>query len=200
MISLAWIATGLVLGSIPFSYLVGRIFLRKDIRDYGDGAPGATNVARAGSKPLYVISVLLDAFKGTVPIWLAQLISGVSGWELAAAAVAPVVGHAFSPWLKFRGGMGVATTYGVWLGLLGWIAPVVMGVSAGIMFLIQKNWVWATMGSMLGLLISLLILQHPLYLESTCIAHAVILAAKRYSYLKHWPELQPWLHARKRKL
>jgi acyl phosphate:glycerol-3-phosphate acyltransferase len=193
MLSLAWIIIGLILGSIPFSYLVGRLFLRKDIRDYGDGAPGASNVARAGSKPLYVLAVLLDAFKGTVPVWLAQLISGVSGWELAAVAVAPVIGHAFSPWLKFRGGMGVATTYGVWLGLLGWLAPVVMGVCAGIMFVIQKNWVWATIGSMAGLIVFLLIIQYPFYFAGTCIAHTIILAAKRYQYFKNWPELQPWL-------
>lgn len=193
MLSLAWILAGLVLGSLPFPYWIGKLFLHKDIREFGDGAPGATNVARAGSKALYIVAVLLDAFKGAVPVWLAQLISGVNGWELAAVAVAPVLAHAYSPFLKFKGGMAVATTFGVWLGLLGWLGPVIMGVFVGIMFIIQKNWVWASLGGITGLLILLLVLQYPLYLAAACLAHSVIFVAKRFSYFKCWPELQPWL-------
>jgi glycerol-3-phosphate acyltransferase PlsY len=192
MLSLAWIIAGFLLGSLPFSYWIGRIFLRKDIRQYGDGAPGATNVARAGSKGLYVISVLLDAFKGTIPVWLAQLLSGITGWELAAVAVAPVLGHAFSPFLKFKGGMGIATTFGVWLGLMGWLGPIVIGTFTGLMFLIQKNWVWASIGAMLGFIIFLLLMQYPFYLAGTCTGHTVILTIKRYTYFRSWPELQPW--------
>lgn len=193
MLSLAWILAGLVLGSLPFSYWIGKLFLHKDIREYGDGAPGATNVARAGSKALYIIAVLLDAFKGTIPVWLSQLISGVGGWELAAVAIAPVLGHAFTPFLKFKGGMGVATTFGVWLGLLGWVGPVIIGVCVGIMFALQKNWVWASLGGTTGLLIILLAWQYPLHLAAICLAHTAIFVAKRYSYLANWPELQPWL-------
>ena len=193
MPSLVWIATGLVLGSFPFSYWIGQIFLRKDIRSFGDHAPGATNVARAGGRGLYVVAVLLDAFKGTVPVWLAQLVSGVTGWELAAVAVAPVLAHAFSPFLKFRGGMGVATTYGVWLGLLGWLGPIVIGVCTGLMFIVQKNWVWASVCGTLGLVIFLLIFKYPLHLAAAGLVHTAILAGKRYTYFNSWPELQPWL-------
>ncbi len=193
MPSLAWIIAGLILGSLPFPYWIGKIFLHTDIRSFGDHAPGATNVARAGNKALYVVAVLLDAFKGTVPVWLAQQISGITGWELAAVAIAPVLGHAFSPFLKFKGGMGVATTFGVWLGLLGWLGPLVIAVCIGIMFAIQKNWVWASVGGATGLLIFLLILQYPLYLITVCIAHTAILAVRRYSYFRSWPELQPWI-------
>jgi len=193
MLTIVWTLAGFALGSIPFSLLIGRIFLRKDIRQYGDGAPGATGVARAGSKPLFLIAVLLDAFKGTVPVWLAQLVSNIGGWELAAVAIAPVLGHAFTPFLRFRGGMGVATTYGVWLGLTGWVGPVVMGVAVGITFAIQKNRVWATIGSMLGLLIFLLIMHYPAHMFGIWGTHTVILALKRYSYLTSLPELQPWL-------
>ncbi len=199
MISLAWIVLGLVLGSLPFSVWIGKIFLRKDIREYGDGAPGATNVARAGSKTLYLIAVLLDSFKGTVPVWLAQLLSGVSGWELAAVAVAPVIGHAFSPLLRFNGGMGVATTFGTWLGLTGWVGPIIMGLCIGFMFIFQKNWVWA---SVLGMLIYLVVLffipdtfiqtyRAPLF--CTGLVHTAIMTIKRYTYFKSWPELQAWL-------
>jgi len=193
MLTVFWAATGLVLGSFPFSYWIGRIFLRKDIRQFGDGAPGATNVARAGNKALYIIAVLLDAFKGSVPVWLAQLLSGITGWELAVVAVCPVLGHAFTPFLRFKGGMGVATTFGVWLALLGWLGPIVLGVCIGIMFIFQKNWVWSTIGGMLGFLIFVLVMQFPFFLIGAGLIHTVILFIKRYTYFKSWPEPQPWL-------
>lgn len=199
MISLAWIAAGLILGSLPFSVWIGKIFLHRDIREYGDGAPGATNVARAGSKTLYVIAALLDAFKGTVPVWLSQLLSGVTGWELAAVAVAPVIGHAFSPFLGFRGGMGVATTFGVWLGLTGWLAPLAMALCIGFMFILQKNWVWGSVCGMLLFLIFLLLVPDPFIkmyrapLFCAGLTHTVILTIRRYSYFKSWPDPQPWL-------
>jgi glycerol-3-phosphate acyltransferase PlsY len=199
MNSLAWIIAGLALGSLPFSVWIGKIFLRKDIREYGDGSPGATNVARAGSKSLYVIAALLDAFKGTVPVWLAQMLSGASGWDLAAIAVAPVLGHAFSPFLKFRGGMGVATTFGEWLGLTGWLGPVVMALCIGSLFIIQKNWVWASVCGMLLFLILLLFIPDPFIkinrapLLSAGLVQTAILIVRRYSYFKSWPEPQGWL-------
>lgn len=193
MYALTWVAIAYLMGSLPFSVWIGRIFLHTDIRKYGDGAPGATNVARAGSIPLYIIAVLLDAFKGTVPVWLSQLVSGVSGWELAAVAVAPVLGHAFTPFLRGKGGMGVATTFGVWLGLLGWLGPVMIGSGIGLMFIIQKDRVWASVGGMLFFLAFLLIVQFPLHFTVINLCHSAIMAVKRYPYFNKWPELQPWL-------
>jgi glycerol-3-phosphate acyltransferase PlsY len=193
MHALTWIAIALLMGSFPFSVWVGKFFLHTDIRNYGDGAPGASNVARAGSRLLFVVSALLDAFKGTVPVWLSQLISGVSGWELAAVAVAPVLGHAFTPFLKGKGGMGVATTFGVWLGLLGWLGPVVLGVGVGLMFAVQKNWVWASIGGMVILLVFLIAAQFPINLLVTNLCHTAIMTVKRYYYFNKWPELQAWL-------
>jgi glycerol-3-phosphate acyltransferase PlsY len=199
MISAAWIAAGLLLGSLPFSLWIGKLLLHKDIRRFGDGAPGATNVARAGSKALFVIAALLDAFKGTLPVWLSQTLSGVAGWELTAVATAPVVGHAFSPFLNFRGGMGMATTFGVWLGLTGWLGPAVMALCIGFMFVIQKNWVWASVVGMTIFLIILMLLPDPFIaryrvpLLSAGMLHTSILALKRYAYFKSWPEPQPWM-------
>ncbi len=199
MISAAWIAAGFLLGSLPFSLWIGKLLLHKDIRRFGDGAPGATNVARAGSRTLFVIAALLDAFKGTAPVWLSQMLSGIAGWELAAVAMAPVVGHAFSPFLRFRGGMGMATTYGVWLGLTGWLGPVIMASCIGFMFVIQKNWVWASVVGMTIFLIILMLLPDPfiaryrLPLLGAGILHTSVLAMKRYSYFRSWPQPQSWI-------
>ena len=199
MISAAWIAAGLLLGSLPFSLWIGKLLLHKDIRRFGDGAPGAANVARAGSRTFFVIAVLLDAFKGTAPVWLSQMLSGIAGWELAAVAMAPVVGHAFSPFLNFRGGMGMATTFGVWLGLTGWLGPVVMALCIGFMFVIQKNLVWASVVGMTLFLIILMLLPDPfiaryrLPLLSAGMLHTSVLAMKRYSYFRSWPQPQSWI-------
>lgn len=197
---LTWTIIAFIAGSLPFSVWIGKIFLRTDIRQYGDGAPGATNVARAGGRALYVLAVLLDAFKGTIPVWLAQLISGISGWPLAAIAIAPVLGHAFSPFLKGRGGMAVATTFGVWLGLLGWMGPVIIGAGIGLMFALQKNWVWASVGGMVIFFIFLIAIQFPVHLIVTNLAHTSIMTVRRYSYFTKWPELQSWLANLGRKL
>ena len=199
MISAAWIAAALVLGSFPFSLWIGKIFLHKDIRRFGDGAPGATNVARAGSKALFVIAALLDALKGTVPVLLSQTLSGMTGWQLTAIAIAPVVGHAFSPFLNFKGGMGMAPTFGVWLGLTGWPGPAMLALCIGFMFIIQKNWVWASVAGLIIFLIVLMVWPDPfitryrLPLLSAGIVHASILAIRRYSYFKSWPQPQPWI-------
>jgi glycerol-3-phosphate acyltransferase PlsY len=184
---------------MPFSVWIGRLFLHTDIRNYGDGAPGATNVARAGGRISYIISVLLDAFKGTVPIWLAQLISGLNGWELAVVAVAAVAGHAFTPFLKGKGGMGVATTFGVWLGLLGWLGPIVLAIGIGFMFFLQKNWVWASVGGMVIFLLFLLLAQFPVSLAGVNLSQTSIMVIKRFDYFKSWPDLQPWLIKRGKK-
>ncbi len=194
MLTALWTVVGFAFGSIPFSFLIGRLFLKKDIRQFGDKAPGATNVARAGGRVFYIIAILLDAFKGTVPVLLAKDFYLVGGWELAVVAIAPVLGHAFTPFLRFQGGMGVATTFGVWLALLGWIGPIVMGTCVGLMFILQKNWVWSTIGGMVGFLIFLFILQYPLQLAAAWAGHTGVMFYKRYTYFRGWPEWQSWIN------
>lgn len=122
-----------LLGSIPFGYLLVRIFLKQDIRDSGSGNIGATNVARSGSKLLGIATLALDLSKGLLAVLLAFLIAGHAtsfgiapgrfdrqqAFDLATlAAVAAVVGHCFPVWLKFRGGKGVATALGVFIALV----------------------------------------------------------------------------------
>jgi glycerol-3-phosphate acyltransferase PlsY len=104
-------------GSIPFGYLLVRLFRGEDIRQSGSGNIGATNVSRK-SPGLGLLTLLLDALKGLIPVMLAsRAFSGTEGLQLGAvAALAAIVGHLFPVWLKFRGGKGVATGLGAWLG------------------------------------------------------------------------------------
>ncbi|MCU1322460.1 MAG: hypothetical protein JWM43_2109 [Acidobacteriaceae bacterium] len=111
------------LGSIPFGYLLVRIFRKEDIRALGSGNIGATNVARSGAKGLGILTLVLDASKGFIAVVLAQHIAVRAGFpaafDIAAlAALAAVVGHCFPIWLKFRGGKGVATALGVFFALV----------------------------------------------------------------------------------
>lgn len=105
---------GYLLGSIPFGLLLTKAFGAGDLRSIGSGNIGATNVLRTGRKGLAAATLLLDAAKGWLAVWLAAqwLPDGI-----AFAAAGALLGHCFPVWLRFRGGKGVATLLGVALGL-----------------------------------------------------------------------------------
>src|SRR5271154_1468939 len=106
-----------LLGSIPFGYLLVRIFRKQDIREQGSGNIGATNVARSGAKGLGLATLLLDLSKAYVAVVIAAHLAPGMYDVAVAAAVAAVVGHVFPVWLGFRGGKGVASALGVFLAL-----------------------------------------------------------------------------------
>lgn len=119
---------GYVLGSIPFGLLLTRLGGAGDIRAIGSGNIGATNVLRTGRKDLAFATLVLDGGKAALAYFLAKLIGG---HELGLiAGVMAFVGHCFPVWLKFQGGKGVATFFGLML-----TAAPLIGVMAGIVWL-----------------------------------------------------------------
>lgn len=111
------IALAYLLGSIPFGYILVKIFRKQDIRATGSGNIGATNVARSGAKGLAIATLLLDLGKAFLAVKTAQHILP-GNYDLAvAAAVAAILGHVFPVWLRFHGGKGVASALGVFLAL-----------------------------------------------------------------------------------
>lgn len=100
-----------LIGSIPFGLLVSKLFQLPDPRGFGSKNIGATNILRSGSKLAALMTVLLDAGKGTVAVLLALRISGIDGAQVAALSA--FLGHVFPIWLGFKGGKGVATLFGV---------------------------------------------------------------------------------------
>lgn len=127
-------------GSIMFSYIIGRIFLHKDIRDFQkDRNPGATSLYKAGGKIYGTIGLTFDFAKGFVPIFLAKNFFPFSQNQMVLISIAPILGHSFSPFLKFRGGKALDTTFGVWSGLTLWEAPIIIGASYTIMILLFKK-------------------------------------------------------------
>jgi glycerol-3-phosphate acyltransferase PlsY len=113
--SFAVAGIGFLLGSIPFGLLLTRAAGLGDIRAIGSGNIGATNVLRTGRRGLAAATLLLDAAKGAAAVFAALLLFGAIWMPLAA--IAAVVGHCFTPWLRFRGGKGVATGLGVLIAL-----------------------------------------------------------------------------------
>ncbi len=119
-----------LLGSIPFGYILVKLFLQQDIRATGSGNIGATNVARSGNKGLAIATLLLDAGKGALAVHLAMLLAlrylRLTDWWYwpdgdhfqviallpALAALLAILGHMFPVWLRFNGGKGVATAVG----------------------------------------------------------------------------------------
>src|SRR4029077_7101656 len=104
-----------LLGSIPFGLLFTRLFGGGDVRKSGSGNIGATNVARVVGPLPALLTLLFDAAKGAVPVWLAARLTSESATWMMIAAVAALLGHCFPVWLKFRGGKGVATAAGAFL-------------------------------------------------------------------------------------
>jgi acyl phosphate:glycerol-3-phosphate acyltransferase len=116
-----------LLGSVPFGYILVRIFRGQDIRQSGSGNIGATNVARS-SPVLGALTLLLDILKGMSAVLLSRLLFPGQEVVTGAAALFAVLGHIFPPWLRFRGGKGVATGLGSFLLLAPKAIVLMMGV------------------------------------------------------------------------
>jgi glycerol-3-phosphate acyltransferase PlsY len=115
MLQIGVIVVSYLLGSIPFGYLIGKM-KGIDVRKYGSGNIGTSNVARTVGKKAAILTLLGDGLKGLISVLLARILLGGNAW-IAAAGVAAVVGHNWPVFLKFRGGKGVTTTYGAFLGI-----------------------------------------------------------------------------------
>src|SRR5215475_7237073 len=130
-------------GSIPFGLLLGKFFGATDVRKTGSGNIGATNVARSVGLPAGILTLLLDAAKGAIPVWLARHYFPDHAAFQILAGLAALVGHCFPVWLKFKGGKGVATAAGVFF-VLCWPA----GVGALVVFaLVVGFWRYVSLAS-----------------------------------------------------
>lgn len=121
LIYVAYLVLGYLIGSLPFAVIVSKLFGLADPRGHGSGNPGATNVLRTGNKFAALLTLLGDAAKGWVAMWLVAKV-GADGTAVAFTGLAAFLGHLFPVFLRFRGGKGVATALGVLIGLDGFVA------------------------------------------------------------------------------
>ena len=152
----AIVATAALVGSIPFGLILDKHFLNVDLQTMGSGNIGATNAARAGGKAFGAGVLVLDALKGFFGPWLASFYGLEPPW-IAAAGMAAVLGHCYTPFLGFRGGKGVATSLGVILAYdpaLGGVGVVTyalvlavtrvsaLGSLSATLFCVAAAWLW----------------------------------------------------------
>jgi len=162
MLPLALIVSAYLIGSIPFSYLVVRLFAGADIRQVGSRNVGATNVARSFGKTPGIIALMLDIAKGYAAVEVARWIVGRPGWPIAAsmsggplqskefwvalAGLIAVLAHMFPVWLRFHGGKGVATATGAFLAL----DPIVVAAAVIVFILVLITTRFVSLASILS--------------------------------------------------
>ena len=186
MSSYGLVAIAYLLGSIPFGLLIVKAIGGGDIRATGSGNIGAANVARNAGALAGVLTLLLDAGKGCLAVWLASRETGNARWMIAAA-VAAVVGHIFPIWLGFRGGKGVATGLGVMLPIC-WQA---VAAAAVVWLLMVAFWRYSSLGSIAAaaaMPILVYLFYAPRHAPPTYVSLGTILIAALI-IAKHWQNI-----------
>jgi len=157
MSNLLWYLFAYLIGGIPFGYLIAKYFAGINIKEHGSGNIGATNVLRVlkeidpqKAKKLAALTLFLDAFKGAFVILVAKL-AGVCDATQWTLAVLVVIGHCFSPFLKFQGGKGVATTAGALIVLI----PKAVLVGLIVWFIMAKTVKISSLSSLTGILVGI---------------------------------------------
>lgn len=143
---LSAVFAALVAGSFPSGVVLGRLMTGRDVRDFGSGNTGAANAARVGGFKVGAGVAILDVLKGVLPVLLGRML-GLGPPELAIVALAAVLGHDFSIFLRFHGGKGVATTLGVALAL----APVGTIVAALLWLIVLLRSRYSSLASLTAL-------------------------------------------------
>ena len=139
-LSLIVVSVAYLLGSIPFGFLLVLLVRKEDIRAQGSGNIGATNVLRSGAKGLGILTFLLDGSKGYAAVTVAEYLGRKQGPAVLThlailAALFAILGHMFPVWLRFKGGKGVATAFGVFLALCWPAALSALGIWGAILVL-----------------------------------------------------------------
>jgi glycerol-3-phosphate acyltransferase PlsY len=183
-------------GSLPFSVWLGKLFVGVDVRQYGDGNPGSANVFRAGNKVVGLVALLLDVAKGAAPVGLSYYTLGIRGIPMYLIAIAPILGHVFSPFLKFRGGKAIAVSLGVWIGLTLWKASLVGVIFTVIGIAVMTPPGWSVMLGMGAILVTLLIWMPDALLLVVWVSQTLILAWTHRFDLRNKPQMRPWLEKR----
>ncbi len=150
---LAVVVSAYIIGSIPTGYIIVKIFTGQDIRTIGSGSTGATNVKRVMGKKWFFITMILDAIKGALPVVLAALFAKTYteiGLLPVLAAVAVILGHSKSVFLKFTGGKSVASGVGTILALNWQVGLIIAIIWAVITFFTR----YVSVGSMIALILS----------------------------------------------
>ncbi len=193
MMWLVLVLIAFLCGSLPFSVWLGKVFLGLDVRQYGDRNPGATNVFKSGSRMAGLLSLILDITKAAAPVGLAYYNLGMRRLPMALIAIAPILGHVFSPFLRFRGGKALSTALGVWIGLTIWKASLAAVIGALIGVALFTTAGWAVMLALVAILTVILLWMPDSLLLLVWAGEMLMLAWTHRADLSERPHLRPWL-------
>jgi acyl phosphate:glycerol-3-phosphate acyltransferase len=191
---------GYLAGGIPFSYLVGWLFTRKDIRSIGDGNPGGTNVIKAGGVIIGLVAIALDIGKGFLPVYLAGQQGINSGWGMIPVVLAPIIGHATQPFLKSRGGKALGTAGGAWAGVIGLWVFLDFTVLAMLSLVFIKDHAWASIIGSLSLILWAVFVDGSVWMIVLSVLTVLLLTWTHRRELVKAPELRPWISKQFRKV
>lgn len=168
---------GYFLGAIPFSYLFGKWFGHKDVRNFGSGNVGTTNVMRTVGKKVGVLAFVGDFLKGMAATWLGSCLAGLDG--AVVAGIAAVFGHCYSIFLHFTGGKGVATSAGA----VGGIMPIALAFGFPLFALVVWISGYVSVGSLSVYIMAFIlacVLDEPLQVQG------MILILGCLTFYRHW--------------
>ena len=173
-----------LLGAIPNAYLIAKIFYGIDIRYCGSGNPGATNVWRTVGKIPGTLTFLFDVLKGFIPVFIARKIFPEPSLTYPMlAGFCAVAGHIWTPFLRFKGGKGVATGYGVFLGLSP-LAAIFSLLVFSVVLLITKYVALGSITAAISLPIFLYFFNEPVITKYVSIILAIIIVWRHKSNIK----------------
>ena len=183
-----WVFVGFASGAFPSAVVIAKIFSFEDVRSVGDGNPGTVNAWKSGGWVPGLIALVLEIGKGAVPVYFAMRYFGyspgiLSQIGLSVVAIAPILGHGWSPFLKFRGGKALATTWGSWIAITNGGAFLVGCVLLGSAHVFQKNHALTVTICLTGFLVVFAPLQIQLYIPLFWILNfAVVVYKHRAEY------------------
>lgn len=190
------------LSACPFAFWIGQRFLHTDIRNYGDGNPGAANVFRAGSHKLGCLAVALEVGKAVPFVVLAYAFFELPEPIVFAVALSAILGHAFSPFLRLRGGKALAVTFGVLFALPQHELIISFAIFLVLGFLFIEIDAWTVMLGTTGSLAYLATMQRGSWETLFMLCLLIVLAVKHFNDLQTIPRgsgrLINWLQSRRR--
>jgi len=139
-----WTVLGYLSGSVLYSRLIARYFLRVNLDSVGDGNPGTFNVGRVGGGKWAGLAFALDCSKAAVPVGLCYVVWGMNGWEIIPIALAPIIGHKYPLFFGFKGGKAIAAAAGAWVGIAQWEVITIGSLLLLFWYFSVENSAWAT--------------------------------------------------------
>jgi acyl phosphate:glycerol-3-phosphate acyltransferase len=188
------------LGVCPFSLWIGQWFLHKDIRHFGDGNPGAVNAFLAGGRKIGGLALIMDVGKWIPFVFVAHSVFQLPQQAIAVIGTCAIIGHAFSPFLRFHGGKAVAVTFGVLLALPIYQPFLSLTIATFLAFILIDNDAWTVVIGAVTSFVYLLISQGNSWETRFILFIVILFVIKFFRELQTVPRLLRlinWLQAKR---